>query len=160
MSAKEHKYSIHLKWTGNLGEGTKKYNAYTRNHEIKGEDKPLILGSSDPAFRGDPTRYNPEDLFVSTLSSCHMLWYLHLCSVNQITVMSYEDNPQGIMVENKDGSGHFKSVTLQPSIKIKESNKIELAKSLHHQAHKYCFIANSVNFEVGIEGNIEIDEQA
>ncbi len=148
MSVKEHNYTVNLKWTGNLGAGTKKYTGYSRDHEIQADGKPLILGSSDPSFRGDPTKYNPEDLFVSTLSSCHMLWFLHLCTVNKITVVAYEDNPKGIMMEDEKGSGRFKTVTLYPSIVIKEKEKVALANELHHQAHDYCFIANSVNFEV------------
>lgn len=148
MSAKEHTYTVNLNWTGNLGEGTKKYTGYSRDHEIQANGKPLILGSSDSSFRGDPARYNPEDLFVSTLSSCHMLWFLHLCTVNKITVVAYEDNPKGIMIEDEKGSGRFKTVTLFPSVVIKEKEKIALANQLHHQAHEYCFIANSVNFEV------------
>ncbi len=148
MSVKEHGYTVNLKWTGNLGAGTKKYSGYSRDHEIQANGKPLILGSSDPSFRGDPTKYNPEDLFVSTLSSCHMLWFLHLCTVNKITVVAYEDNPRGIMIEDEKGSGRFKSVTLFPSVVIKEKEKVALVNQLHHQAHEYCFIANSVNFEV------------
>lgn len=157
MSAKEHKYTINLKWTGNLGKGTKRYTAYSRNHEIQAAGKPLIVGSSDPSFRGDPERYNPEDLFVSTLSSCHMLWYLHLCTVHKITVIAYEDNPVGIMEEDEKGSGRFKKVTLFPAIVIKEEDKLELAATIHHQAHEYCFIANSVNFEVACEPRISVD---
>lgn len=158
MAVKEHTYSVNLKWTGNLGEGTKKYTAYSRDHEIQAAGKPLILGSSDPSFRGDPEKYNPEDLFVSTLSSCHMLWYLHLCTVNKITVVSYEDNPKGIMTEDDKGSGRFKTVTLFPTVVIKE-DKIALAERLHHQAHNYCFIANSVNFEVACEPTTSILEK-
>lgn len=147
-NTKAHSYTIHLKWTGNLGKGTKRYTSYSRDHEIKAAGKPIIFGSSDPSFRGDPSRYNPEDLFVSTLSSCHMLWYLHLCTIHKITVTAYEDNPVGVMLEEEDGSGQFEKVTLNPVISIKESDKLEVAKSLHQEAHKYCFIANSVNFEV------------
>jgi len=155
MATKEHTYTVNLKWTGNLGKGTKRYTAYSRDHEIQAVGKPLILGSSDPSFRGDPEKYNPEDLFVSTLASCHMLWYLHLCTVNKITVVSYEDSPKGIMIEEDNGSGRFKKITLYPTIVIKE-DKTDLAEQLHHQAHKYCFIANSVNFEVACEPTTSI----
>ncbi len=151
---KEHRYTITVKWTGNLGKGTSSYSSYSRNHEIMAAGKPLILCSSDPSFRGDPGRYNPEDLFVSTLSSCHMLWYLHLCSVNKITVVQYEDSPVGIMTLEESGRGCFKNVTLHPVIIIREKDKMELAKRLHQQAHNYCFIANSVNFEINCEAVI------
>ena len=146
--AKEHQYTIQVEWTGNLGKGTKNYRAYSRNHEIMAIGKPMIPGSSDPSFRGDVHRYNPEDLFVSTLASCHMLWYLHLCSANEITVVEYVDKAEGVMEELENGSGAFQQVTLKPTILIQESEKLELATSLHHEAHEMCFIANSVNFPV------------
>lgn len=152
--AKQHQYKISTKWTGNLGKGTKSYKSYSRNHEIIAAGKPMIPGSSDPSFRGDADRYNPEDLFVSTLASCHMLWYLHLCSVNKITVVTYEDHTEGVMVEAENGSGQFESVTLYPHISIEEKEKISLAVSLHKEAHKLCFIANSVNFPVHCKPSI------
>lgn len=153
---KKHQYQVQVNWTGNLGEGTKDYKSYSRNHEVKVAGKPIITGSSDPSFRGDASRYNPEDLFVSTLASCHMLWYLHLCSVNKITVVSYQDNTIGTMLEKEDGSGVFEKVVLRPSIIILEGEKKELASSLHHEAHDKCFIANSVNFPVHCEPTILI----
>ena len=148
---KKHQYQIQVKWTGNLGKGTKDYKSYSRNHEILANGKSIIPGSSDPSFRGDADRYNPEDLFVSTLASCHMLWYLHLCSVNKITVVAYQDNTIGTMLEKEDGSGAFEKVVLRPSITILEKDKEDLAISLHHEAHEKCFIANSVNFPVDCE---------
>lgn len=149
MKQKEHHYNIHLKWTGNEGKGTKNYRAYSRNHLIMVDGKSAeILGSSDPSFRGDASRYNPEDLFVSSLSACHMLWFLHLCAVNKIVVVDYVDEASGIMVEEEDGSGKFKSVTLYPSVTVTEESMIEKANSLHHEANKMCFIANSCNFPV------------
>lgn len=154
---REHKYTIEMKWTGNLGLGTESYTSYTRNHEIKKVGGPVIAGSSDSAFRGDPERYNPEELLLSTLSSCHMLMYLHFCAVNKITVTEYIDQPEGIMKEEENGSGRFTLATLKPTIKIEDPEKIEKAKELHHQAHEYCFIANSVNFPVHVKPKIEIE---
>lgn len=154
---KEHTYRVTVQWKGNLGEGTKHYSTYSRNHEIKAIDKPPIFGSSDPAFRGDASRYNPEELFVSTLSSCHMLWFLHLCTVNKITVESYNDEPIGTMQETEKGSGYFKKVTLRPSVVIREAGQEAIINKIHHQAHEYCFIANSVNFEVAIEGKVSVE---
>lgn len=149
--SKEHHYRVQVEWTGNLGEGTKNYKTYSRNHEVSAVGKATILGSSDPAFRGDAARYNPEDLLVSTLASCHMLWYLHLCSANGITVVSYVDKAKGTMKEQEDGSGAFEEVTLKPTIVLKEGDNVKLARSLHKEAHKMCFIANSVNFPVKCE---------
>src|SRR5208337_3980000 len=115
---REHHYSTKIVWTGNTGKGTADYRAYARDHEIRAPGKPIIPGSSDPAFRGDLARYNPEDLLVASLSACHMLWYLHLCAANGVVVMEYEDAAQGTMVEKADGSGAFVEVTLRPAVKI------------------------------------------
>jgi organic hydroperoxide reductase OsmC/OhrA len=153
--AKEHQYQIKTEWTGNLGSGTLDYRAYKRDHTISvpGKYAP-IEGSSDPNFRGDPKRYNPEELFLSSLSACHMLWYLHLASVNGITVLEYLDQASGTMAEDADGSGQFTSILLAPRIVIAQADKVERAFELHHEAGKKCFIANSV--KVGIEYGGEI----
>jgi organic hydroperoxide reductase OsmC/OhrA len=145
---KEHKYSATIKWTGNKGTGTDNYRNYERSHDIIITNKKDILGSSDPAFRGDKTKHNPEDLLLSSLSSCHMLWYLHLCSEAGIIVVDYIDNATGIMTETKDGGGHFSEVTLNPTIKITNSDLTSKAIELHKKANQLCFIANSVNFKV------------
>lgn len=152
---KQHTYNIQTSWTGNDGEGTKTYKGYRRDHLIASEGKPEIPGSSDPAFRGDRSRYNPEELLVASLSSCHMLWYLHLCCVNHIAVLEYRDAALGIMEENADGSGQFASVTLKPSIKVAKGNDCSKAHSLHEEAHRLCFIARSVNFPVNVSPQIE-----
>ncbi|MDM1501956.1 OsmC family protein [Myroides marinus] len=145
---KTHNYKATIEWTGNKGTGTDNYKNYERDHTISIEHKSTILGSSDPAFRGDKTRHNPEDMFVSSLSSCHMLWYLHFCSVNNIIVEEYTDTVTGIMTEEKDGKGYFTEVTLNPKVVVSDVSMIERAIELHHEANKYCFIANSVNFSV------------
>ena len=152
---KLHTYEVHMNWTGNVGEGTKTYRSYRRDHEIIGAGGKLVIpGSSDPAFRGDPTRYSPEELLVSTLSSCHMLWYLHLCSANGIVVLDYRDLALGEMAENADGSGQFTRVVLRPRIAIAADSDLEKARSLHEDAHRFCFIARSVNFPVRCEPEI------
>jgi organic hydroperoxide reductase OsmC/OhrA len=150
---KQHTYNIRTEWTGNNGAGTKTYQGYRRDHTITADGKPEIMASSDPAFRGDRARYNPEELLVASLSSCHMLWYLHLCAVNNIVVESYADAASGVMAETPDGSGHFVSARLHPVVKIAAGDAAK-ALELHGEAHKMCFIANSVNFEVGIEAKI------
>ena len=108
----------------------------------------VILGSSDPAFRGDPTKHNPEELFLSSIASCHMLWYLHFCSEAKIVVTDYQDQAIGHMEENENGSGQFKEVFLNPVVTIHNQDKMKLASDLHHKAHQYCFIANSCNFPI------------
>jgi len=146
-----HTYEISLRWSGSGVQSTKSYKSYTRDHVITGSEKPPIAGSSDPSFRGDPSRYNPEELFLSSISSCHMLWYLHLCSDAGVEVISYEDHPVGHMVTGSDGSGSFTEVTLRPTVKYAEDTDIAKAAGLHDEAHAYCFIANSVNFPIRIQ---------
>ncbi|MGK7947410.1 MAG: OsmC family protein [Xenococcaceae cyanobacterium] len=154
---KEHLYRTFLQWTGNKGQGTYNYRAYDRAYEIEVEGKPIISGSSDPAFRGDKTKYNPEELLVASLSSCHMLWYLHLCAEIGVIVISYSDRAIGKMSEIEDGSGRFKEVLLKPEIVITADSNLEQARQSHHQAHKLCFIANSVNFPVLCQPSILLD---
>ena len=151
---KKHYYKSNLKWTGNSGSGTSDYKSYERSYQVSVEGKPTLEGSSDPAFRGDISKHNPEELFLTSISSCHMLWYLHLCSANKVLVLEYEDAAEGIMTEHKDGSGKFESVTLHPKVVVESELMIEKAKSLHKQANKMCFIANSCNFEIGHEVEI------
>ncbi|MES2837257.1 MAG: OsmC family protein [Bacteroidota bacterium] len=146
--AKEHHYKTKVVWTGNKGEGTTNYKAYERSHTISIEHKPDILGSSDAPFLGDVTKHNPEDMFLSSLSVCHMLWFLHFCADNNIIVTAYTDNATGTMLQTDTGGGHFTSVTLYPMVTITDKSKIDLANSLHDEANKKCFIANSCNFKI------------
>lgn len=155
---KKHHYKSILTWTGNTGQGTADYRSYKRDYEIHIDGKAALLGSSDPAFRGNKKRHNPEELFLASISACHMLWYLHLCSVNGITVVDYHDQATGMMLEKEGGAGHFESVTLNPKVVILESDKKEQAIKLHQRANEMCFIANSCNFEIGHKPSIEIQE--
>jgi organic hydroperoxide reductase OsmC/OhrA len=152
---KTHRYQVEVIWTGNTGQGTSNYRAYERSHEIKIEGKPSILGSSDPAFRGDKSRYNPEELLVASLSTCHLLWYLHCCAEAQIIVIDYRDRAIGTMIETEDGGGRFTEVAIKPVVTIAEGNDLALAAQLHQKAHHLCFIANSVNFPVRCEPYIQ-----
>jgi len=156
---KEHKYQSKIEWTGNKGSGTDNYKNYERSHNIIIENKPIILGTSDPAFRGEKDKHNPEDFLVSSLSSCHMLWYLHFCSVNNIIVEEYIDIAEGIMLEENDGKGYFKEIKLNPIIIVKSQEMVEKALELHKKANEYCFIANSVNFPVKHEPKIKVKNQ-
>lgn len=152
---KEHQYHTTLQWTGNTGKGTETYRGYERAHLISVPDKPEILCSSDPSFRGDKTRYNPEEMFVASLSSCHMLWFLHLCSDAGVVVEEYSDVAKGIMLESEDGNGRFKEVILHPQVKVKEKWMVEKVNELHDKAHHFCFISNSCNFPVRHESVCE-----
>ena len=156
---KQHHYKVQITWTGNDGEGTKTYKGYRRDHTIDAEGKPQIAASSDPHFRGDASRYNPEEFLVAALSSCHMLSYLHLCAVNHIVVRDYRDTASGVMELREDGSGAFTRATLRPRVAISRGGDQAKARELHHQAHHVCFIANSVNFPVDVEPEV-VEEAA
>jgi organic hydroperoxide reductase OsmC/OhrA len=148
-SVRKHHYRTTTKWTGNLGTGTSAYTAYSRSHELSGPGKTAaIAGSSDPAFRGDATRYNPEELLVSALSACHMLWVLHLCADAGIAIAEYADDAEGEMVEHADGSGEFTRVVLRPRMKIADAGRTAEAAAIHDRAHQVCCLARSMNFPV------------
>jgi len=149
---REHRYQITTRWTGNLGSGTSAYRAYSRDHELSGATKSApIAGSSDPAFRGDESRYNPEELLLGALAACHMLWVLHLCADAGIVITDYQDDSEGSVAEHRDGSGEFTRVMLRPRMTITDPARREEAAELHHKAHAVCALARSVNFEVACE---------
>ena len=151
---REHQYSVTIRWTGNTGTGTSGYRNYERAHEISAEVKQVIAASSDQVFRGDATRWNPEELQVAELSSCHQLGYLHLCAVAGIVVMEYIDHAEGVMAMTPDGAGQFVRVVLRPKVTVAAGSDVAKAKELHHQAHQMCFIARSVNFAVETEPQV------
>jgi len=147
-SEKQHHYTTHITWTGNKGTGTSRYDAYERSHTLSIANKPDLLCSSDIPFRGDGTKHNPEDMLLASLSSCHMLWYLHLCADAGIIVMDYTDEASATMVQVAGGGGHFTEVVLHPVVTVTEDWMVEKANELHNAAHTKCFIANSCNFPV------------
>lgn len=154
MTEKQHHYTVETRWTGNTGTGTSFYRSYDRSHLIGAEGKPTIAGSSDPAFRGDASRWNPEELLVASLSACHQLWYLGLCAQAGVIVTAYEDRTEGVMVEEPGGAGQFRAVTLRPQVRISAGSDEATALALHREAHEKCFIARSVNFTVTMEPTI------
>ena len=154
MPGKTHTYDATVVWTGAADGPTRDYKSYARDHEIRIDGKAAIAGSSDPGFRGDAGRHNPEDMLVASLSACHMLWYLHLCAVKGVAVTAYEDNAVGTMVE-EPGNGRFTEVTLRPTVTITADSDAEKAASLHKRAHTECYVANSMNFPVHCEPTIE-----
>ena len=156
---KKHRYSVNVEWTGNTGKGTSEYRGYERSHSVSADNKPDILCSSDPVFRGAKNKYSPEELFVASISSCHMLWFLHLCADSGIVVSDYTDKPVGIMTELPDGSGHFTEVTLYPVVTVKEASMIGRANELHKKANELCFIAGSCNFEIRYKQVCKVEEQ-
>lgn len=152
-----HTYAITTTWTGNRGEGTSGYRAYGRDHDLDAVGRPTLQASSDPAFRGDPERWNPELLLVAALSDCHLLAYLHLCAVNGVVVTAYTDNAEGTMAQVGDG-GHFTEVVLRPRVTVADASMITAANALHHDAHRRCFIAASVSFPVRTEPTSTVGE--
>jgi organic hydroperoxide reductase OsmC/OhrA len=149
-----HRYDVTMTWTGNRGTGTSGYRDYGRDHEIGADGRPTIEGSSDPVFRGDKTRWNPELELVAALSQCHMLAYLHVCAAAGVVVTAYDDAPYGLMAETEDGGGHFTEVVLRPRVTVASADTAEKATALHKDASEKCFIASSVNFPVRHEPSV------
>ncbi len=148
MKAKEHQYVLDLTWKG---DHTRTYDGYTREHVLRIAGKPELITTADPLFLGDPARHNPEDLLLAALSSCHLLTYLALCARARIDVKSYSDRAEGALVLTADGGGHFSEVVLHPEVVVADAGMVAKAIDFHAAAHKYCFIANSVNFPVRCE---------
>ncbi|WP_354642781.1 OsmC family protein [Kitasatospora camelliae] len=151
-----HTYRTEITWTGNLGTGTSHYRAYSRAHDVDAEGLPTILGSADPTFRGDRTRWNPEQLLLAALAQCHMLSYLHFCAVNGVEVTSYVDEAVGTMEQEGNG-GHFTEAVLRPRITVTDAAMLAKALELHHPASEACFIASSVNFPVRHEPTVTVE---
>jgi organic hydroperoxide reductase OsmC/OhrA len=155
MAQHEHTYRIRVEWTGNRGTGTSSYREYGREHVISAAGKPDVAGSSDAAFRGNAERWNPEDLLVAAASTCHQLWYLHLCADAGIAVQRYVDHAVGTMRDSPD-PGRFTRIVLHPHVVIRAGDDRVRAADLHHEAHAKCYVANSVNFPIECEPVIEL----
>jgi organic hydroperoxide reductase OsmC/OhrA len=149
--ANEHRYSLDLQWRG---DHTRTYESYTRDHVMRIAGKPELVATADPMFRGDATKHNPEDLLLAALSGCHLLTYLALCARARIDVRSYNDKTTGTLLLTPDGGGHFTEVVLHPEVVVADEQMLIKARELHTAAHKYCFIANSVNFPVRCEPEV------
>lgn len=143
-----HDYTVTVTWTGAGAEGTTSYTSYSRDHEVELEGRPTLLGSADPAFRGDASRYSPEDLFVASLSQCHMLWTLHMAARAAVVVVGYSDRASGTMRVESAGAGQFVEVTLRPQLTVVGDVEESTIAEIHADAHAHCFIARSVNFPV------------
>lgn len=153
--AHEHRYRVDTIWTGNTGTGTSGYRDYARDYRLSAARRPDIAGSADPAFRGDPTRWNPEDLLLASVSACHQLWYLHLCADAGIAVLAYEDAAESTMVEgDAQTGGHFTQFVLRPRVTVRPGDDLALAHRLHEAAHAQCFVANSLKTPVLCEPTI------
>jgi organic hydroperoxide reductase OsmC/OhrA len=148
MSLGEHHYALTATWTGDLGTGTSGYREYSRDVTLEVSGKPDLLASADKPFRGDQTRWNPEDMLLGALAECHLLSYLHACVTAGVVVISYRDRATGTMTEDGKSGGAFTDVLLRPEVVVAEASMIEAAEGAHDDAHRMCFIANSVNFPV------------
>lgn len=147
----EHTYEVAVSWTGNRGPGTTGIRDYDRDHTVTADGPPVIEGTADPGFLGDPTRWNPEQLFTASISQCHMLWYLGLCARAGVVVHEYSDEAEGTMVSGPDHRARFSEVVLRPRVVVDTAEQVERAVALHEKAHEMCFIAQSVNFEVKVD---------
>ena len=155
-----HSYECSLTWTGNRGSGTSGYRDYDRSFDLSAAGKATLAGSADCTFHGDRAKWNPEEMLLSALSSCHMLSYLHVCADAGIVVLAYSDAARGEMVLNPNGSGRFISVTLRPSVTVAAGSDTETSEILHGLAHEKCFIANSVSFPVRVQAAVEQQMEA
>lgn len=152
-----HRYELKTTWTGNTGTGTRSVMGYSRAHTVEIKGKPSLHLTTDNKKVGEPNKLNPEDLLVTALSSCHMMSYLYLCSLEGIVITSYVDEAKGEMFEKEAGGGQFTEVVLYPKFTVSQASMQERAMSLHHEAHEICYIANSVNFPVRIEASCEVE---
>jgi organic hydroperoxide reductase OsmC/OhrA len=146
--SKQHPYSSTIIWTGDRGQGTAEYRGYDRVWEVRTPGKPVLQCSNDPLLGGDPSKPNPEDLLLSALSACHMLWYLHLACKAGIVVTGYQDEPVAVGETSANGAGRFVRATLRPTIRVRRGTDVASADVIHREIHQYCFIARSVNFPV------------
>jgi organic hydroperoxide reductase OsmC/OhrA len=147
----EHDYTCRIEWTGDRGRGTETYRGYDRTWDIATLGKPIVHCSNDPLLGGNPALPNPEDLLLAALSSCHMLWFLHLASKAGVVVHGYTDEPIGVGETAVNGAGRFLRVTLRPRIEVAAGSDLSKADAIHHEIHEFCFIARSVSFPVSVE---------
>lgn len=152
-----HDYGSRIVWTGNTGVGTADYKAYARTWDVAVPGKPVIPCSNDPLLGGDPGKMNPEDLLLSALSACHMLWYLHYAADAGIVVLAYEDSPVGRGEVGRGGAGRFVSAELRPVVTVKAGADLAVAEAIHHRIHEVCFIARSVNFPVSYAPEFRVE---
>ncbi|WP_421706729.1 OsmC family protein [Algihabitans sp.] len=152
-----HSYEATVTWSAAEQGPTRDYKSYGRGYRVSIAGRPDLLGSSDPAFRGDASRHNPEDLLLAALSGCHLLWYLHLCSTSGLLVLDYSDRATAEMEMESGGGGQFVSAVLRPQVTIAAGGDLHLAEALHAKAAENCFIARSVNFPVRHEPNVSLE---
>lgn len=149
-------YTAQLRWLGNRGDGTAAYESYGREYRVRINGKADLLGSADPAFRGDPGLHNPEELLLIALASCHMLAYLALCARAGVRVLEYADDSSGTLALDGKGGGQMAEVVLCPRATVAQEADRTRAAALHDEAHARCFIASSCNFPVRHEPTVRV----
>ena len=154
----EREFKVHTKWSSLTENDMYKSGINPKTHSTHIKNKDILTISAAKEFKGDKTKHNPEDLFLSALSSCHMMSYMYLCDKNNITLLNYTDETSGVLVVNSDGSGEFISIVLHPIVTILEKNKIDLAIRLHKEANRLCFIANSCSVPIDLKPQIQISK--
>jgi organic hydroperoxide reductase OsmC/OhrA len=152
----KHLFKAKLNWFSTKEEEVSTSKIYSKSHTVTIEGKPILNVSAAKAFKGDPTLYNPEDLLLSSIVSCHMMSYLYVCAQNGIEVLSYTDSAEATLEVLDNGSGRFIEVRLYPKVVIKQKEKIAEALRLHQKANELCFMANSCNFPIVHEARCEI----
>lgn len=148
-------YTAEIVWT--RGEQAFIDRRYSRRHHIRFDGGVEIAGSASPhvvrAPLSDPSAVDPEELFVASLSTCHMLWFLDLAARGGFVVDSYVDHVMGVMTKDSDGKLWISTATLRPTVKFSGVLLPTAAQfeALHHKAHEECFIARSVRTDVRVE---------
>ncbi|PID53953.1 MAG: peroxiredoxin [Micrococcales bacterium] len=155
----DHIFTADVFWKGNLGTGTSGYDDYSRNHEVRSGLAPVLVASSEEAFAGDPERWNPEQLLISAVAQCHMLWALDIAARNGVVIVAYRDHACGVLEINHDGSGQIREVWLRPEVVVAQDQMVERMDKIHAMAHRMCFIARSIKAEVHIEGRSLADRR-
>jgi organic hydroperoxide reductase OsmC/OhrA len=146
-----HRYTARCSWSGSTGVG---YDSYDRSHQAAAPPASVALDlSSDPAFRGDPERLNPEQLLVLAAASCQLLSFLAVASRARLDVIGYEDEAEGVMPED-ERPVRITTITLHPRITMRAGPTEDRVRHLVEVAHRECYIANSLRTEVRVEPTI------
>lgn len=136
----------------NRGDREFTYQKYSRDHEWRFDGGAVVPASASPAYMGGEAHVDPEEAFVASLSACHMLTFLALCTKERLVVESYEDDAVGHLEKNADGKMAVTRVTLRPNIVFSGGDPSqETLDKLHHDSHEMCFIASSVKTDITVE---------
>lgn len=155
----EHRYRVEVTWEGNRGSGTSGVRDYDRRTSIRVDGKPTLAASADVPFRGEADRHNPEDLLLAALAQCHLLSFLYAATTLGIVVEAYDDGATALLRQEGNG-GRFEEAVLHPRVTVRDAEMVDRVTEAHRLAHEWCFIANSVNFDVRIEPTTRVADPA